>query len=169
MSYEINDGTAALCMPQRVGDMDYEDAANKLIKYSKALAKGSLSSAYGLSMGEGPVLAYICRTEQNLNPSELAKRLGYSRSRMTRILDALASKGFIERRHDENDGRKVVIVATEEGRRHSKETRSEGVGNLAESLQTLGEEDTRELIRVLSKAYSITYDREDIVEFPDEG
>lgn len=146
--------------------MDYEDAANKLIKYSKALAKGSLSSAYGLSMGEGPVLAYICRSDEELNPSELAKRLGYTRSRMTRILDALAAKGYIERKHDATDGRKVIVAATDEGRCYSKESRGEGVGNLADSLKSLGESDTRELIRVLQKAYSITYDREDIV--PDE-
>lgn len=143
--------------------MDYEDAANKLIKYSKALAKGSLSSAYGLTMGEGPVLAYICRTDESLNPSDLAKRLGYTRSRMTRILDSLAAKGFIRRVNDKSDGRKVLIVATQEGRKHSRDTRDEGVGNLADSLSVLGEDDTRELIRVLEKAYSITYDREGIV------
>ncbi len=143
--------------------MDYEDAANKLIKYSKALAKGSLSSAYGLTMGEGPVLAYICRTGESLNPSDLAKRLGYTRSRMTRILDSLAAKGYIKRESDKNDGRRVLVSATQEGRQHSRDTRDEGVGNLADSLSVLGEEDTRELIRVLEKAYSITYDREGIV------
>lgn len=148
--------------------MDYEDAANKLIKYSKALAKGSMSGAYGLSMGESPVLAYICRSEDPLTPSELAKRLGYSRSRMTRILDALAAKGYITREHDKNDGRKIIVLATESGRKFSTESRAEGVGNLAESLTKLGEEDTRDLIRVLEKAYSITYDREGIVEHPKE-
>ena len=148
--------------------MDYEDAANKLIKYSKALAKGSMSGAYGLSMGESPVLAYICRSEDSLTPSELAKRLGYSRSRMTRILDALAAKGYITREHDKNDGRKIIVLATESGRKFSTESRAEGVGNLAESLTKLGEEDTRDLIRVLEKAYSITYDREGIVEHPKE-
>ncbi len=149
--------------------MDYEDAANKLIKYSKALAKGSMSSAYGLSMGESPVLAYICRSEEPLSPSELAKRLGYTRSRMTRILDSLAAKDYIVREHDKADGRKIIVMPTEEGRRHSSESRAEGVGNLANSLSVLGEDDTRDLIRVLEKAYSITYDREGIVEQPKEG
>ena len=149
--------------------MDYEDAANKLIKYSRALAKGSMSSAYGLSMGESPVLAYICRSDELLSPSELANRLGYSRSRMTRILDALGAKGFITREHDKNDGRRVIVLPTEEGRKHSRESRAEGVGNLAESLSMLGEDDTRDLIRVLEKAYSITYDREGIVEYPKEN
>lgn len=146
--------------------MDYEDAANKLIKYSKALAKGSMSGAYGLSMGESPVLAYICRSEDPLTPSELAKRLGYSRSRMTRILDSLAAKSYITREHDKSDGRKIIVLATDAGRKYSSESRSEGVGNLAENLSLLGEADTRDLIRVLEKAYSITYDREGIVEHP---
>ncbi|WP_321970995.1 MarR family transcriptional regulator [Paratractidigestivibacter sp.] len=144
--------------------MNYEDAANKLIKYSKALAKGSMSGTYGLSMGESPVLAYLCRSEEPLGPSTIAKNLGYTRSRMTRILDALETKGHIRREADKNDGRKVLVYVTPEGRKYSSESRAEGVGTLAESLSTLGEEDTRALIRVLEKAYSITYDREGIVE-----
>lgn len=144
--------------------MDYEDAANKLIKYSKALAKGSMSGAYGLSMGESPVLAYICRSSDPLGPSELANKLGYTRSRMTRILDSLEAKGFVKREHHKHDGRKVIVTVTPKGRKHSSESRAEGVGSLADSLSALGEDDTRALIRVLEKAYSITYDREGIVE-----
>lgn len=144
--------------------MDYEDAANKLIKYSRALAKGSLSTAYGMSMGEAPVLEYLCRCDEGLNPSDLANRLGYTRSRMTRILDSLAAKGFVERTADERDRRKVVVSATEKGLAHAKEVRSEGAGDLAGSLSELGEHDTRELLRVLRRAYSITYDREGILD-----
>ena len=149
--------------------MDYEVAANKLITYSRALAKGSLSTAYGMSMGEAPVLELLAKTEADASPSELAKQLGYTRSRMTRILDSLEAKGYVGREHDPQDRRRVIVHATEQGRQFAKDRRAEGVNDLVESLSALGEHDTSELLRVLEKAYSITYNREGIVEDDTRG
>ena len=151
-------------MRKQSAGMDYEAAANKLITYSRALAKGSLGTAYGLSMGEAPVLDLLAREEAGMSPSDLANRLGYTRSRMTRILDALEAKGFVRREADARDGRRVIAFATDKGRTHATERRSEGVNDLAAGLAQLGDHDTHELLRVLEKAYSITYDREKIVE-----
>lgn len=144
--------------------MDYEAAANKLILYSRALAKGSLSTAYGLSMGEAPVLDLLAREKGGMSPSDLSERLGYTRSRMTRILDALVAKGYVVREGDPSDRRRVIARATEQGCAFSRERREEGVSELSTGLETLGEHDTKELLRVLEKAYSITYDRDSIVE-----
>ena len=52
--------------------MDYEDAAKKLIMYSRGVAKGSIGTAYGMSMGEDPVLEYLSRQDGGMNPSDLA-------------------------------------------------------------------------------------------------
>ncbi|WP_154028478.1 MarR family transcriptional regulator [Olsenella uli] len=149
--------------------MDYEVAANKLLVYSRALAKGSLSTAYGLSMGEAPVLDLLSRMPDGMSPSYLASRLGYTRSRMTRILDSLSAKGYVRRAADSHDRRRVTAFATEKGRKFSREQRAEGVNDLAARLTTLGEHDTKELLRVLEKAYSITYDRDRIVEDEEPG
>lgn len=149
--------------------MDYEVAANKLLVYSRALAKGSLSTAYGLSMGEAPVLDLLSRMPDGMSPSYLASRLGYARSRMTRILDSLSAKGYVRREADSHDRRRVTAFATEKGRKFSREQRAEGVNDLAARLTTLGEHDTKELLRVLEKAYSITYDRDRIVEDEESG
>lgn len=149
--------------------MDYEVAANKLLVYSRALAKGSLSTAYGLSMGEAPVLDLLSRMPDGMSPSYLASRLGYTRSRMTRILDSLSAKGYVRREADSHDRRRVTAFATEKGRKFSREQRAEGVNDLAARLTTLGEHDTKELLRVLEKAYSITYDRDRIVEDEESG
>lgn len=149
--------------------MDYEVAANKLLVYSRALAKGSLSTAHGLSMGEAPVLDLLSRMPDGMSPSYLASRLGYTRSRMTRILDSLSAKGYVRREADSHDRRRVTAFATEKGRKFSREQRAEGVNDLAARLTTLGEHDTKELLRVLEKAYSITYDRDRIVEDEESG
>ena len=140
--------------------MDYEDAAKKLIMYSRGVAKGSVGTAYGMSMGEDPVLEYLSRQEGGMNPSELADALGYTRPRMTRILDSLVYKGYVERRNDENDRRKVLVSATPEGIEHAKRQGDSSIAAVAEQLQSLGDSSARVLVNVLVTAYSITYDRE---------
>lgn len=140
--------------------MDYEDAAKKLIMYSRGVAKGSIGTAYGMSMGEDPVLEYLSRQDEGINPSDLAKKLGYTRPRMTRILDSLEAKGYVERVPDENDRRRVIAYCTEEGRRHAGDHSSNGVSSLAKTLSMMGEHDARELLRGLEVAYSLTYDKD---------
>lgn len=141
-------------------DMDYEAAARKLIVFSQGLAKGSLGTARSLAVGEAPVLQYLSDKGTEMNPSVLADTLGYTRPRMTRILDSLVSKGFVERKNDENDRRKVLVRATPAGIEHAKNQGESSVAAVASQLSSLGETSARELLNVLEKAYSITYDRE---------
>lgn len=140
--------------------MDYEDAAKKLIMYSRGIAKGSISTAYGMSMGEDPVLEYLSRQDEGMNPSDLAKTLGYSRPRMTRILDSLEEKGYIVREPDPADRRRVLASCTDAGRAYAHDHSSNGVSNLANCLSKLGDHDVGELLNALELAYSITYDRD---------
>jgi DNA-binding MarR family transcriptional regulator len=143
--------------------MDYEDAAKKLIVYSRGVAKGFLSTAVGLSAGEAPILEYLSRDDQGQNPSELAERLGYTRPRTTRILDSLESKGYVERTQDVHDRRRVIVRATPAGRAHASSEESEGVNSLAGALSSMGEHDAKQLLKALEQAYSLTYDRDDIL------
>ena len=140
--------------------MDYEDAAKKLIMYSRGVAKGSIGTAYGMSMGEDPVLEFLSRQDEGMNPSDLASKLGYTRPRMTRILDSLEAKGYVERVPDEKDRRRVIVYCTDEGREHAHDNGSGGVSGLAATLSKMGEHDARELLRGLEIAYSLTYDKD---------
>ena len=142
------------------GAMDYEAAARKLIVYSQGLAKGSLGTARSLAVGEAPVLQYLSDKGTAMNPSVLADTLGYTRPRMTRILDSLVYKGYVERRNDEKDRRKVLVSATPAGVEHAKRQGDSGIAAVAQQLSALGDEGARDLMNVLEKAYSITYDRE---------
>lgn len=138
--------------------VDYEDAARKLIIFSRSLAKGSLNAAQGLSVGEAPVLEYLAKHKgEEKTPSELAERLSYSRPRMTRILDSLVEKGCVERRNDPNDRRRVLVKITDEGIKSSRERSSQGIDAVAKELSALGEDNARALLKALELGYKNTY------------
>ena len=161
---EFGGATSSVCSLEGTSSarMDYEDAAKKLIMYSRGVAKGSIGTAYGMSMGEDPVLEYLSRQDEGMNPSDLASKLGYTRPRMTRILDSLEAKGYVKRIPDENDRRRVIVYCTDEGRAHAHDNSSGGVSGLAATLSKMGEHDARELLKGLETAYSITYNKDDI-------
>ena len=159
---EFGGATGPVCSLEGTSSarMDYEDAAKKLIMYSRGVAKGSIGTAYGMSMGEDPVLEYLSRQDEGMNPSDLASKLGYTRPRMTRILDSLEAKGYVKRVPDANDRRRVIVYCTDEGREHAHDNSSGGVSGLAATLSKMGEHDARELLRGLEIAYSLTYDKD---------
>ena len=97
-------------------------------------------------------------------PSEIAKKLKFSRARMSHILESLESKGYIQRRTDSNDRRRVLVSITEEGRDFAAKKNAESVASLSKQLSALGEHDAQELVRILNKAYSLTYDADDYLD-----
>lgn len=155
---------ALLELQRTISPVDYDDVARKLIVYSRSLAKGSLSAAACASVGEAPVLQYLSGIDGDVIPSEIAKKLKFSRARMSHILDSLESKGYVQRRTDPNDRRRVLASITEEGRDFAAKKNAESVASLSKQLSALGEHDAQELVRILNKAYSLTYDADDYLD-----
>ena len=132
--HEIDNPEAAILCAERWSSsegMNCEAAAKQLIMYFRGVAKGSIGTAYCMSMGEDPVLEFLSRQEGGMSPSDLAERLGYSRPRMTRILDSLENKGYIVRSQDPNDRRRVIATCTEKSIEHAQDRNTGGVSNLA--------------------------------------
>lgn len=53
----------------------------------------------------------------SMMPSELADRVALSQATVTGILDRLSSRGFVKRRRDPSDKRRVILTVTESGAR----------------------------------------------------
>lgn len=78
-------------------------------------------SALGLEsflQGEMKVLSYIHHENSELLPGQLSSALDMTAGRIAGILRSLEKKGFIIRRTDENDRRRVLVSITENGSRH---------------------------------------------------
>ena len=144
-----------------MGEKNSEAVARKLLIYSQALPKGLVGSgsAKGTAASESAVLHYLstCDPEEGVIPSEIAAQMGYSRARVTRILDALEARDEIVRVHDSEDRRRVLVYITEHGRRTISEYNAKSTKALSHFLEGLGEEDSQELLRILRKGYKITY------------
>ncbi|MEV0393563.1 MarR family transcriptional regulator [Polymorphospora rubra] len=74
----------------------------------------NLSKRVGLGPTEEKVLDLVHR---HGHPSvrDLAEQTGMAKNSISDVLDRLERKGFVIRQPDPSDGRKVAVVATEEG------------------------------------------------------
>ena len=92
----------------------YFTATARLTERIEAALKGQA----GLSMPEYSVLLMTDRAgEEGIRPSVLAHRVVFSRSRLTHTMKRLESRGLIERRPCQGDGRGGLVLLTDEGSR----------------------------------------------------
>lgn len=118
---------------------DYEKAVqhwvNRLSFQLRAEATRRLQAAgFDLSAEEWAMMMVLWM-EGQLSVGELAKRTLRDRTTVTRVLDRLASKGFIHRSGIDGDRRTVIVYATEAG----KDIRDDVLAALAPLLWGLTE------------------------------
>lgn len=76
-----------------------------------------LRAEHRLGMSEYDVLLRLARApERKLRMTELAERIMFSASGLTRVVDRLESEGLVERRRDADDARVVHAGLTGKGR-----------------------------------------------------
>lgn len=73
-----------------------------------------LASRYGITGPQLVCLATLC-DEGALTSAELSRRVYVSASTITGIIDRLEQRGYVERKRDEIDRRRVLLHATPEG------------------------------------------------------
>ena len=82
----------------------------------------ALHSRHGLSLSAYEVLSRLAHAEQcSLRMSQLAERTQLSLSRVSRVIDHLQDRGFVERRSCDTDSRVVYAVISPEGKRQIAE------------------------------------------------
>lgn len=92
-----------------------------------------------------------CYQGEEVKPSELARTLGVSLSAVSHHLNALEKYGYIERVQDLNDKRISRIKLSEKGREYDTKLKKEFFEMVLKLVQFLGEEDSKELIRLMGR------------------
>jgi DNA-binding MarR family transcriptional regulator len=108
-----------------------------------------------MSKGEVGILTYLTFFHNNILSGELSKGLNITSGRIAIALKSLEKKGFIKRSHGKEDRREVVVCATKSGMEHAQLQKEKGLNDLTRILNYIGEEDSKELIRILYKIFNI--------------
>ena len=88
---------------------------------------------------------------QGIKMSDISKFMNVSKPATTQIINDLEKKGYVERVLTQNDRRVVYISLTESGNEILDRGEKEGFSMLERIADCLGEEDTKDLIRIINK------------------
>ncbi|EOS58549.1 MULTISPECIES: MarR family winged helix-turn-helix transcriptional regulator [Paenibacillus] len=89
--------------------------------------------------------------KSNCNVSYLADKLEVKPSAITVMVDRLVQSGFVERRHDEQDRRAVLLSVTERGAEVLAEARKKSREVLKTHLSVLSQQELEMMITILEK------------------
>jgi DNA-binding MarR family transcriptional regulator len=112
-----------------------------------------LAAEAGCSLLEHDLLAWLtAQPGRRLQMRKLAEMLGVTRGGLTRIVDRLAERGWIDRDRPENNRREVYAVLTADGQHAIAHARSIYLGVLQQTLGThLNKAELDELARITNK------------------
>jgi DNA-binding MarR family transcriptional regulator len=108
------------------------------------------TAGYDITPEQFGVLARL-RVQQGLNQSQLGDRMLKDRHNITRILNLLEKRGYIERRPDASDRRIFRIFLTESGREIQKELTPIVVKHLDELLDGVHDQDREAIRKILER------------------
>lgn len=96
--------------------------------------------------GEMKILSYICAEGGEFLPGQLASSLEMTGGRIAGILRSLEKKGYITRRTDELDRRRVLVSITESGREYIVNRSRALESRLDMLVNAMGKENTERFI-----------------------
>lgn len=136
--------------------MELQKLTEELLRTLSSLGRADLPQALlGNMKGEGFLLSYLASQQGESTPGDLRAALGVSAPRTAAMLRALEEKGFLQRRVNGRDKRRVVVTMTEDGLRMATLRRKDLYEQVRRTLEQLGERDTREFLRILGRIAEI--------------
>ncbi|HOO28515.1 MAG TPA: MarR family transcriptional regulator [Lachnospiraceae bacterium] len=136
--------------------MNYESLAQEYMELLHQLRRWDAKEHITASVhGERFILFYIYKKGGSVIPSDISKEMGITSARVAAALNSLEGKGLISRRIDGEDRRRILVDLTEDGKRKICRQHRKVMGAIINMLQYLGEDDAKELIRIMKKLLSM--------------
>ena len=101
--------------------------------------------------GELYALQIVAMHDSNITPGDISREAGISPARIAAELNSLENKGFITRKIDPGNRRRILVCLTPEGVKSAAEHHREALEAANMLLEQLGEQDSREYIRIIGK------------------
>ncbi len=146
--------------------MEQSALALEVLKKTGALMKTSFwpKKANAFIHGEMFILNHIAHCGESVIPSQLAAAMHASSARVAMALKSLEAKGYVTRRIDASDRRKVNVFLTPQGYELIKDHKEEMQNKMKLIVSELGEKDTREYIRIVERMTEIARSLSDETE-----
>ncbi len=132
-----------------------EQLGNVVVRWQDATQKHdeAVGEIFGLSAAERLCLSFLWPTPQTA--SAIARHVRLTPAAVTSLIDRLETRGFVRRKPDPNDRRKVMVEAAEETKRVTAEAylplRDQGAAALAKYTDA----ELRTVARVLDDSLKI--------------
>lgn len=147
----------------RLMDLEFRTLHNKLFedRFFQKVAASQNSELKELNKNQ-PLVIMIIGLVKEIMPSTIGTYVGMDRSSLSRMVDSLEEKGFVRRKNDPEDRRKVLISLTEKGERcydflnrKSEEMATEILGLVEEQDLRDFEKGLETMLQVLRKIDSV--------------
>lgn len=138
--------------------MDYMEMSKQFVEKASMLHKiVAHQKIIEATRGEAYIFQYIAKHDGDVIPGQISSEMNISSARIAAILNSLENKGLITRHIDRDDRRRTIIRLTPSGEAESKKYMRALLESVAKMLERLGEDDSREYIRIISRL--VTMDR----------
>jgi len=129
---------------------DYDELAKEFLQNMRTIQTAGKHIQDSLR-GEIFVLFFIKKMGGKAVPGQISSAVGVSSARIATTLNSLEKKGLITREIDSEDRRKIIVELTKEGETHVEEERKKQMEKIKGVLSALGEEDAKELVRIVGR------------------
>ena len=105
--------------------------------------------------GEMAVLRLLATQRRQMLAGEISRSLSMTTSRIAAVLNSLEKKEMIARLPDPADRRRVAVALTARGEDFCLARRKEAERDFTHLLERLGEDDARQFVHLLERAFTI--------------
>ena len=127
--------------------------------------ENNLLNKANISCSELNVLKVLCESEKEdrkMNVTELANSLNMSKSAASQLVSKLEKKGFVKRKINLFDKKVNYISITDEARKGYEDNTIKYNEVIDKVIEKMGEEDSKQLSRLLEKLSDIIYNLEEV-------
>jgi DNA-binding MarR family transcriptional regulator len=132
-------------------NINYKKLAEDLFGFMARCPKIPMQEPQEFTRGEIGILVYLHFNSDSVTSGDLSESLSVSTGRVATALKGLEKKGFIIRRTDLSDKRRVNVLITEAGRKLVRDKHQLGIEKMVKALQKLDEEEAIEFVRLVKK------------------
>lgn len=140
--------------------MDFDSLADELFYLMTQFSRASFQEhSRNFATGEMAILYYLNKIQNGASAGDICSYMNVTTGRIASALNSLEKKNYIQRKSHNEDKRKVIVYITESGRKYIISHYENGLTLSQGMLDVLGEEDAKELIRLMRK--TMNYDNAD--------